>query len=119
MHRATSGNTMRAFKQRHLTSAELAKSEATPGYSGDGLSMFTHQAARSKQTRKIVEAKPRSVRDIIRVEEHKLRKLYAKHKTMTEDDPRIHTVRKNIDIAQTFIAKLYAELGADINRGKA
>ena len=90
-----------------------------PGYCGDGLSMYSHVSAKSKQPRPSAAAQPQSVRTIIQIEEHKLRKLYTKHRATCEDDPQIAIIRKNIDIAQTFIAKLWAELGTEIKRGRA
>lgn len=90
-----------------------------PAYHGDGLSAFTHRSARSKQGRKLVEAGPTTVRSVIENEERKLRKLYAEHRAGIADPVKLEKVRKNINIAQTFIVKLYAELGAAMREGRA
>lgn len=108
---------MRAFKTK--SSAEQAKSEAAPGYCGDGLSMFTHRSAKSKQPRPSAAARPLSVRQLIQIEEHKLRKLYAEHRAGIADPVRLARVRNSIDIEQVFIARLYVELGAAIKAGRA
>jgi len=88
------------------------------GYCGDGVGMYSHVSAKSKQPRPTA-AQPQSVRTIIQIEEHKLRKLYAKHRAGIDDPVKLAQVRHNIDIAQTFIAKLWAELGEEIKRGRA
>jgi hypothetical protein len=106
---------MRAFK-REATAVETIKGEA--GYSGDGLSVFTHRASRSKQPRS-ADARPPTVRSVIETEERKLRKLYAEHRAGISDPVKLLKVQKNIHIAQTFIVKLYAELGAAMRKGRA
>jgi hypothetical protein len=108
---------MRAFRAK--STAEQAKSEVEPGYSGDGLSMFTHRAAKSKQPRPSAAARPATVRDLIRIEEDKLRKLYAAHRAGIADPVRLARVRNSIDIEQVFIARLYVELGAEMRKGRA
>jgi hypothetical protein len=108
---------MRAFKTKDMTAAELVKGDA--GYSGDGLSVFTHRAARSKQPRKSAEARPQTVRTLIEIQERRLRELYAEHRAGISDPVRLARARREIDIKQVFIAKLWKELGAEINKGRA
>jgi hypothetical protein len=105
---------MRAFKTK--TAADPLPDEA---YAKDGLSVFTHRAAKSKQPRPAAAARSQSVRTLIEIQEHGLRKLFAEHRATSETDPRIAVIRRNIDIKQVFIEKLYAELGDAMRRGKA
>jgi hypothetical protein len=106
---------MRAFKSK---SPPVADPLPDAAYQGDGLSVFTHRAAKSKQPLPSAP-KPTSLRDLIKIQEHKLRKLYAEHRAGIADPVRLARVRRDIDICQAFTARLWVELGEAKKRGTA
>jgi hypothetical protein len=90
-----------------------------PGYSGDGLSMFTHRAAKSKQSKPSAVARPQTVRSLIEDQERKLRDLQADYRAMMTDPVKLPRIMRDIDIKEKFIARLWAELGVEIKKGRA
>lgn len=118
MHRVTCGDPMRAFKTRGATAPALVEGK-DPAYVGDGVGRWSHIAAKSKQPRPAAAARPQSIRTLIEIHERKLRDLYAEHRAGISDPARLAKVRADIDAKQNFTAKLWAELAANIKRGRA
>jgi len=101
---------MRAAIKKGTSNAELALHD--DGYSGNGESIFTREAARSRNTKKKTGVRTLTTKQRIDWQERKLRDLYQAHRT--ERDPvRLLRIERDINAKQNFVEQLWAALGKE------
>ena len=84
---------------------------AEPGYSGDGLSMYSHQAARSRKLTKYgIGQRSLSTRGLIDQQERQLRDLLVKRLRLTGD--RLRQCEQDISRKEAFVRKLWDQWGS-------
>jgi len=92
---------------KHGTAAELA--ENSVGYAGDGLSVFSHEAARSKAPAR-GSTRTMSLRERIKQQEHAFRELKIRFDRASEvERPKLQV---QLGIKAKWLSTLWSELGA-------
>lgn len=89
------------------------KAELDGAYISNGVSKYSRAVAASRQRARTNSASDLSTRDLIDMEERRLRELYRRHRDEgpTMDPERLEHLRRDIDAKQNFVAALWARLG--------